>query len=76
MTDIVVPNAPPVFQQFLSQDGEPRQSIQTRTIGRSGDPYIYWSDIQDTFDDVYYLLDHRGERVFFEVVKKDDDYEL
>lgn len=71
------PSAPPlVFQQFRSENGDPLQSVQGHTIGRFGDLFIYWGDIQDTFSDVFYLLDNRGERVLFEVIETDDGYEL
>lgn len=51
-------------------------SVQTHTIGRFGDHFVYWSDIQGAVLDVSNLLDDRGERVFFDVVQKDDNYEM
>lgn len=77
MTDPDYPNPPsPVFQLLRSQDSLSLSSVQTHTIGRLGDRFVYWSDIQDVFSDAFYLLDNRGARVLFEVIKKDDNYEL
>lgn len=67
---------PSMFQQFRSKDGESLQSVQSHTIGRFGDCFVYWSDIQDAFTDINYLEDKNGDRVLFEVVKNGDDYEL
>ncbi|KFH70893.1 hypothetical protein MVEG_03740 [Podila verticillata NRRL 6337] len=67
---------PTIFQQFTSKSGEPLQSIQTHTIGRFGDVFVYWSEIQDAFPDVNYLLDNHGERVFFEVTKINGNHEF
>ncbi|KFH62892.1 hypothetical protein MVEG_11416 [Podila verticillata NRRL 6337] len=65
-----------MFQQFRSKDGESLQNVQTHTIGRFGDCFVYWSEIQDAFTDINYLKNRNGERVLFEVVKNGDDYEL
>jgi len=68
----------PLDSQLLlrSQDDETLSSIQTHTIGRSGERFVYLRDIQDVFSGAVYLLDNRGERVFFEIIKKVNGYEL
>ncbi|KAF9375847.1 hypothetical protein CPC16_000501 [Podila verticillata] len=48
---------PPVFQRFLSKNGEPLASLPIKTCSESGKRYIFWSDIQNIFEDVVYLRD-------------------
>ncbi|KAF9201779.1 hypothetical protein BGZ59_002521 [Podila verticillata] len=48
---------PPVFQRFLSKNGEPLTSLPIKTCSESGKRYIFWSDIQNIFEDVVYLRD-------------------
>lgn len=77
MTDPDILTSPrPVMQRFRSKDGEPLASVQAKAIGPFGHFFVYWSDIQEAFNDVSYLLDSRGERVLFEVIEEDDDYKL
>ena len=70
------PSRPFVFQQLQTEDGAPLQSIQTHALDRFGQTFVYWSDIQDAFPDANYLLDDRGDRVFFEVIHNGDKYDL
>ncbi|KAI9234264.1 MAG: hypothetical protein BYD32DRAFT_423987 [Podila humilis] len=76
MTAAVDSTPSPVLQQFRSKDGEPLPSVQTHPIGRFGERFVYWSDIQNAFPNTFYLLDDRGDRVLYEVIEKDNDYEL
>ncbi|KAG0030600.1 hypothetical protein BGZ81_002465 [Podila clonocystis] len=65
---------PPVVQQFLSKDGGSLHSLRAHRVGHFGDYFIYWDEIQETFNNnVSYLLDNRGERVLFEVALNADD---
>lgn len=64
---------PPVFQRFLSKNGEPLASLPTKTCSQSGKRYIFWSDIQNIFEDVVFLKDLDGLIVLFMI---DQDGEL
>ncbi|KAI9235661.1 MAG: hypothetical protein BYD32DRAFT_488683 [Podila humilis] len=60
-------SGPAVFQQFLTEDGAPLQSVKVRPISPYGDLGVLWNDVQDTFVGVDYLGDKKGERAFFEM---------
>lgn len=76
-TLLPIPYSPPplVFQQFVSQNGELLPSILTSPIEGIRGLFVLWGDIQDAFADIAYLLDSHGERVLFEVTRKDGNYE-
>lgn len=67
MTGPVYSSLPLYFQHFCSQDGEPLQSVRAHVIGRFGDLFVYWNDIQTVFADIDHLTDKHGDRVLFEV---------
>lgn len=52
----------PVFQEFVSKDGKPLESLLTRTCS-DGVRYLLWSDIQRVFEAVDILQNQQGERV-------------
>ncbi|KFH74127.1 hypothetical protein MVEG_01340 [Podila verticillata NRRL 6337] len=60
-------SGPAVFQQFLTEDGEPLKSVKMCSILPYGDLGVLWNDVQDTFVSVHYLGDKKGERLFFEM---------
>jgi hypothetical protein len=74
--DPTSPSPPPAVQEFCSQNGQPFPSVHMYKIGHFGDLFVYWSDVQNAFSDTHYLMDIHDERVFFEVVNKDDKHEL
>lgn len=62
-----------VFQTFRSQDDKPLTSLPTRVCSETGQRYVLWKDIQDTFRGVDHLKYWSGYRIIF---MSDGDGEL
>lgn len=60
------------LQHFKSEWGSSLASLPTYTFGASNTGYVFWSDIQNTFDGVSHI-EREGKRVFLEV---DDNYRV
>ncbi|KAG0082741.1 hypothetical protein BGZ93_009209 [Podila epicladia] len=64
---------PPVGQSFKSQDDIPLNTLSTHLCRESDKRFVYWKDIEETFESVFYLQDRSDERLLFMI---DDNAEL
>ncbi|KAG0342059.1 hypothetical protein BG000_007097 [Podila horticola] len=63
----------PVCQTFKSQDDIPLASLLTHVCAESDKRFVYWKDIEETFESVFYLQDVSDERLLFMI---DENAEL
>ncbi|KAF9211613.1 hypothetical protein BGZ59_007842 [Podila verticillata] len=64
MAPLVYP-APPIIQKFKSPDDKPLFSLPAHLCSDTGKYFVYWSDIQNAFEGIFYLLDESEERLLF-----------
>ncbi|KAF9281334.1 hypothetical protein BGZ74_002411, partial [Mortierella antarctica] len=57
--------APPAGQSFKSQDDMLLVSLSTHLCAESDKRFVYWKDIEETFESVFYLQDRSDERLLF-----------
>ncbi|KAG0029612.1 hypothetical protein BGZ81_003580, partial [Podila clonocystis] len=55
----------PIIQKFRSQDDTPLSSLPTHLCPETSKYFVYWSDIQNAFEGIFYLLDDSEERLLF-----------
>ncbi|KAF9329473.1 hypothetical protein BG006_007459 [Podila minutissima] len=65
--------ASPAGQSFKSQDDMLLVSLSTHLCAESDKRFVYWKDIEETFESVFYLQDRSDERLLFMI---DDNAEL
>lgn len=63
MAHLQSPNTP-VFQEFKCTD-RPTVRLRTHICEDTRQRYIFWSDIQDTFEDIDHLRDQKKDLVLF-----------
>lgn len=64
---------PPIIQKFKSANGTLLASLPTHVCTETGERYVLWRDIQDTFKGADHLLDLSKEVVLFTI---DNDGEM
>lgn len=55
----------PVRQIFKSQKDNALRTLSTHLCVESRKRFVYWYDIQNAFESIFYLLDRSEERVLF-----------
>ncbi|KAF9308933.1 hypothetical protein BG003_010417, partial [Podila horticola] len=55
----------PIIQKFRSQNDKPLSSLPTHLCTETSKYFVYWSDIQNSFEGIFYLLDESEERLLF-----------
>ncbi|KAG0032574.1 hypothetical protein BGZ81_010624 [Podila clonocystis] len=55
----------PIIQKFRSEDDTPLSSLPTYLCPETSKYFVYWSDIQNAFEGIFYLLDESEERLLF-----------
>ncbi|KAG0085841.1 hypothetical protein BGZ93_007518 [Podila epicladia] len=55
----------PIIQKFKSQDDKALSNLRAHLCSETSKYFVYWSDIQNAFEGIFYLHDESEERLLF-----------